>query len=327
MSVARPTVRWLQSVLLCLVAMFVAMLSLASTAWAQVKAPPAKAAADKAEAASKSDPYIRVLRDDKKRPIALQTSVVHYTSEKDPKLTVDLIGAVHVGDHSYYDELNKRFTKYGALLYELVASPEKKVPQTGKKSNHPIGMMQHGMKDVLELEHQLDLIDYKRPNFVHADMSPAEFDKAMADRNESIWTMMFRMMGQGIAMQGTQANNGSEMKLLMAFFDSNRSLALKRAMAEQFEMLEGHLDALEGPNGSAIITDRNQKALKVLGEQIDAGQRNLGIFYGAGHLADLDKHLVKDFGLKRQGTEWITAWKLTSSAKTTKPAAKKRGAE
>jgi hypothetical protein len=298
-------------------ALIVALVSLASHAWAEPKQP-AQGAAAKAAKTSKPDPYVRLLRDDKGRPLALQTSVVHYTKPDNPKLKVDLVGAIHVGDQSYYDDLNRRFADYGALLYELVASPEKKVPQEGKKSSHPVGMMQHGMKDVLDLEHQLDRIDYKKPNFVHADMSPAEFSKAMADRNESIWTLMFRMIGQGIAMQGAQAERGTDMKLLFAFFDRNRSLALKRAMAEQFEMLEGHLEALDGPEGSAIITDRNKVALKVLREQIDGGQNNLGIFYGAGHLADLDRHLINDFGLQRQGTEWLTAWDLSG-----KPAAGK----
>ena len=205
----------------------------------------------------------------------------------------------------------------------MVASPEKKVPKPGQRSAHPIGAMQHGMKDMLQLEHQLDLIDYKKPNFVHADMSPAEFSQAMADRGESIWTMMFRMMGQGMAMQGAQGNSGGEFDLLMALFDRNRSLALKRAMAEQFEVLEGNLDALDGPGGSAIITDRNKKALKVLREQIDAGKKNIGIFYGAGHLADMDKRLVEEFGMKRQKTEWVTAWDMPSPAKTERPKSKK----
>ena len=37
-------------------------------------------------------------------------------------------------------------------------------------------------------------IDYKKANFVHADMSPDEMAKSMKDRGESIWTIMLRMM-------------------------------------------------------------------------------------------------------------------------------------
>ena len=47
------------------------------------------------------------------------------------------------------------------------------------------------------------------------------------------------------------------------------------------------------------------------GQQLAAGKRRLGIFYGAGHLPDMEKRLEKDFGLKRQSTTWLTAWDMT----------------
>ena len=63
-------------------------------------------------AAGKKDIYVRLERDDKNRPRALQTALVRYTKADDPKLTVDLIGAIHVGDKAYYDGLNRRFAAY-----------------------------------------------------------------------------------------------------------------------------------------------------------------------------------------------------------------------
>src|SRR5262245_3292506 len=50
--------------------------------------------------------FIRVRRDDKERPAAMETAVVHYTSPSRPDVAIDLVGAVHVGDRSYYDNLN-----------------------------------------------------------------------------------------------------------------------------------------------------------------------------------------------------------------------------
>ena len=38
-----------------------------------------------------------------------------------PPVTVDLIGAVHIGDVAYYAAAQRRFEQYDALLYELVA--------------------------------------------------------------------------------------------------------------------------------------------------------------------------------------------------------------
>ena len=77
--------------------------------------------------------------------------------------------------------------------------------------------------------------------------------------------------------------------LLMALFDKNRALMLKRAMAQQFEDLEGTMAVLEGSQGSSIITERNKIALAGLTKQLAAGKKHIAIFYGAGHMNDIEK--------------------------------------
>ena len=93
-------------------------------------------------------------------------------------------------------------------------------------------------------------------------------------------------------------------------------------MAEQFETLEGAMDALEGPHGSTIVSERNKVALKRLAEQIAAGKKKIAIFYGAGHMNDLEKRLVADFHLRRGTTDWLTAWKLEKAAPAKLPVPK-----
>ncbi len=290
---------------------------------AQPAAPTAQAAAaakpDKAAQAPRK--LIRLVRDIHGDPIALTTPIIHLTS-KDPKragLSVDLIGAVHVGEKAYYAKLNKAFEQYDAVLYELVA-PKDTRPTAGVRSGSPISAIQVGMKDFLELQFQLDEIDYKKKNFVHADMSPDQFAKSMDDRGESIWTMMAQMMGAGIAQQAGRAN-GSDTDLLLALFDKHRAIQLKRFMAGQMEDMEGAMGALDGPRGSAIITERNKAALKVLGEEIGKGKKKIAIFYGAGHLADMEKRADADFNLQRTGKiEWLEAWNLRLPGQDAKPA-------
>src|SRR5271157_2337855 len=96
----------------------------------------------------------------------------------------------------------------------------------------------------------------------------------------------------------------------MAMFDKNRSLALKRVMADQFQEMEGMTAVFEGPKGSTLIADRNKRALEVLKKQITAGKKNIAIFYGAGHMADMEKHLRADFSLKPKATQWVQAWDM-----------------
>lgn len=255
--------------------------------------------------------FIRLVRDAKGDPQAMETAIVHYVPAKAGDregLSVDLIGAVHVGEKSYYDQLNKAFEKYDALLFELVAD-KKVVPKAGEKSRSPVSAIQIGLKNFLELDFQLDDVDYTKKNFVHADMSPDEMAKSMSERGESIWTIMLRMMAAGMAQQAGNANS-SDLDMLMALFDKNRAIQMKRFMAGQMESMDGVMLSLEGPKGSTLITERNKAALKVLAEEIKSGKKKLAIFYGAGHLSDMEKHLLADFDLKRADETWLEAWNL-----------------
>jgi len=259
--------------------------------------------------------WIRLHRDEKGQPVAMQTAVVRYIPQnaQSSQIEVDLVGAVHVGDQAYYDTLNKRFEQYDALLYELVAADGTVVEKGRGTSNvHPVGAIQNGLKSFLKLEHQLEQIDYTCENFVHADMSPDEFAQSMKDRGESFLQMYFRLVGQEIARQSQQQAEGksTDFGLFAAFFSSDRERRLKVALAEQFEDMEGLLGSFGGPEGSTIITERNRVAMDVLNEQLKEGKKKLAIFYGAGHLSDMDKRLRERFKLKPVDQTWIDAWDL-----------------
>lgn len=259
--------------------------------------------------------FLRVNKDDQNQLRALETSVVSYAPADDARdgLVIDLIGAVHVGEASYYKELNKRFTNYDVVLYELVA-PEGVRPKSAdaRRPANAIGAMQVGMKSMLELEFQLEHIDYTRDNLVHADMSPDEFAKSMKDRGESMAQMFFRMMGQSIAIQSRDPGKTGDIQLFSAFFAKNRALRLKRVFAEQI-IDAGGFSAFDGPDGSTIITERNKKALDVLRDQLKKGKKRIAIFYGAGHLPDFHRRLTKEFRLKKVREQWLVAWNLQST--------------
>lgn len=264
--------------------------------------------------------WVRVKKDERGRPLAMQVAIVRYRStpaEGESPVEVDLVGAVHVGDQAYYDDLNKRFERYDALLYELVAPEGTRIEPGTKASNrHALGAMQNGMKDMLALEHQLEKVDYTKENFVHADMSPDEFFESMESRDESFLKMYFRMMGQSLAHQSAITAEGAtpDIDLMKAMFAKDRPRQLKIAMAGQLAEMESLLTAFGGEEGSTLITERNKAALKVLRQQIDAGKKSLGVFYGAGHLADMDQRLQKEFGLEPVEITWLDAWDLAAKS-------------
>ncbi|MHB0956014.1 MAG: TraB/GumN family protein [Pirellulaceae bacterium] len=276
--------------------------------------------------------FLRVRRDDQGQPVALETAVTRYvpkatsdqTAARAP-MAVDLIGAVHVGEPQYYDQLNELFRKYDVVLYELVA-PEgtRVVSGQARGSGNPVSFLQNIMKNVLKLEFQLDGIDYSRPNLVHADMSPQEFSKSMKDRGESFLTMFFRVMADSMAVQAKRGDSqaGAEIDLLVALVAKDRSYRLKRIMAEQFETMEEQMSSLSGPKGSTLITERNKRALEVLRAQLASGKQRIAIFYGAGHLSDMERRLDADFGLQKANQHWLIAWSIVrESIPTPVPAA------
>jgi hypothetical protein len=263
--------------------------------------------------------WVRLLHDDNGKLLGMQTAIIRYVPAKQAdrraaSVEVDLIAAIHVADAAYYRELNRRFKQYDALLYELVAPDGTVVPLgRGTSNTNPLGALQNGMKNMLELDHQLEQIDYTQPNFVHADLSPDQIQQAMKDRGEGFVQMYFQMLGESMAAQSTMSAKGEslDMDIFAALFAKDRARRLKTALAKQLAEVESVLTGFGGENGSVLITERNKAALRVLQKQIEAGKRRLGIFYGAGHLTDMDKRLRHDFGLKPVEINWLTAWDLS----------------
>jgi hypothetical protein len=290
----------------------------AEPAVAEPAAKPSKAATEPAF----GEHWVRILRDQRRRPLAMQSAIVRYVPRADYVAGkaadsydryVDLVGAVHIGDHAYYAQLNRRFAQYDAVFYELVAPEGTVVPKgRGTSNSHPLGALQNAMKEMLEVEHQLEQVDYTCKNFIHADLSPDEFMQSMDAREESFVEMYLRMVGASLAQQSQQSAEGenAELDIFGALFAEDRARQLKIALAKQFEGMESLMLGLSGPNGSTLITERNKRALDVLQREWTGDCRRAAIFYGAGHLAEMQDELIKRFDVQPVSTEWLEAWDL-----------------
>jgi len=257
--------------------------------------------------------FMRVSKPEGKRlPVSYDIAIVKFADEKN-EVQIDLIGAVHIGDKEYYAELNEIFKKYDAVLYELIADEDTK-PTGRNESSNLLSSIQSGMGSMLALDFQLAHIDYRAKNMVHADMSPAEFASRMSERGD-FTQMFFRAMTLSSKKNSEDAAKEEDRmlgRMLGSFLvSSNPALSFKRLLAE--EMMSQIDDAtwIIGGDGSAIITDRNATALKVLSRELQNGKKKIAIFYGAAHLPEFVKSLEKDFNMTRTGMDWIVAWDLT----------------
>src|SRR5688572_1176420 len=101
----------------------------------------------------------------------LDTAIATYRNADG--VEVDLVAALHVGEASYYKGLSETFDGYDALLYELVKPKDGPVPGSRvavrpargaerARGAAAVGGIQSLMKNALQLEFQLEAINYDR---------------------------------------------------------------------------------------------------------------------------------------------------------------------
>lgn len=262
--------------------------------------------------------FMRVLPEGSDEPEKLQTAVIRYTPKDGAGDSyVDFIGAIHIGDRSYYQTLNALFAQYETVLFELVAS-EDTLKALGDKDGTPSRSILHLIQGmvcrVLQLEHQVDLIDYSVPNMLHADLSPEGLKKAMQARGASLISILLEVLGEMLR----QSSNGQApavasgpSSLLQAISGGGEGARqIKSWMAKLFREKVDDIGMSSKTLHGLIIVDRNEAALRVLRKELDSGKKKIAIFYGAGHGPDFEERLERDFGLVPTGQGWLTAWDL-----------------
>jgi len=239
------------------------------------------------------------------RRAQLQTSVIQY---KKKKVTVDLIGAVHIGDAKYYDKLNDLFKDYDVLLYELVAPGDEEIGEIQKAQMNQIRTSQLAMKKALGLESQMIGVDYSPKNFVHADMNMDEFLREQKRQGESFLKLYMQTATaerkRQLSGQAVGAPDVGDFADLV--FSPNRSMSLRLLLSRQLADLGGQFEQMDN---SVIIAGRNIKAFEVLDRELKEGHKRIGIFYGAGHMPDMEERLLEK-GFKRKKVEWLSCWNM-----------------
>lgn len=229
----------------------------------------------------------------------LQTGVTTYQKGD---VRVDFIGAVHIADKAYFKNLNREFTHYDALLFEMVGGEQLvggKAPEDAEENKLAfLGAAYQMMEKALDLSGQKDHIDYAAKNFVHADLSLKEFQELQKQRGESILSFAFKQ-AKGAENQKVDAS-----RMLSAILSRNPA-KLKLQLMDTLAQGDNQIANMTGEN--VIVGDRNIKCLDVLDQQVKAGKKKLGIFYGAAHFPDMEKRLIQK-GYVQRGHRWLTAW-------------------
>ncbi len=252
----------------------------------------------------------------------LQTSVTRYRNPQTGQL-VSLVGAVHIGESNYFQQIQRELDQHDLVLYEMVGGPaagspesisaeddDGSPPSSSRKNSslNFISSLQQGMQDLLQLEHQMSQIDYTRGNLRHADLTSRAFDTALKIHGlfnidpDALFTGLAPAMLDGIGLQAALSSQ-----------DDQTVNRVRWVMAKTLAHSVGQMALLgvkdiEKPE-DLILGIRNDHLWQVFQDSLPEGWRRIAIFYGAAHLPDIRRRLLEK-GWVAEESLWIPAWKI-----------------
>jgi hypothetical protein len=182
-----------------------------------------------------------------------------------------------------------------------------KGPMTKEKVGDP-RMLYTTMASSLNLKFQMTAINYDRPTFVHSDLTMGELRDALEgddddDRMQAIMSMLegSSITGKFVGVMFNIVGASPKLREIVRFM-----------MVDMLGQLTDDMSKLKMLGDDTLmkrlITDRNRIVIgdvkQVLGR--DDPPKSIGVFYGAGHMVDMEKRLRK-LGYEPRETVWMTA--------------------
>ncbi len=270
---------------------------------------------------------------------SLSTPVASYVDGEGRE--VALIGAIHVAEAAYYARLNKLFSGYDVVLFEMIggeglqreqelrgkldrskplggltleeAREWNRIVEWRRKSAEEeksfllglLGSAYQKLSDAVGLQTQYQGIDYSGPRFVHADMTLEEFRLAQARRGESFAGLMFKSFLSSL-VEKPGAYQPNQFGMMLDLLSGNKK-GLKN------ELMRIFANAPDDLENTVILEGRNAKCMEVFDQWGGGDVRKIGIFYGAAHLPGLHRELVKR-GYRLRDVQWLPAWSTMEEA-------------
>lgn len=227
--------------------------------------------------------------------------------------------------------------------------PTRRLPGGRSRNFSFFALIQRAMAFLLKLDFQLECLDYRKETWYHADLDFKTFSTLQLARGESLFTfardmavISLKTLTRATMMPGNVdpwrarllwASKALPMPLIgllviesvcappdapfnkapevKALLDLDLSGAIKVVLAKQIatDFTEGASLMVEK---SVIIGERNRAAMEELREAFRDGCKRVAIFYGGGHMPDMDRRLREEFGLVPKKVQWLTAWSIRS---------------
>lgn len=170
--------------------------------------------------------------------------------------------------------------------------------------------IQTKLAEALGLSFQLSVMDYNHASWRNSDMTIDEVQAKMAESGASA-DALFKML-DGSSLSGRIAG------FILGIVKANPQLALMtkvmmiETLANADELMEAQTRTTDGGMSAfmkVIVHDRNEAVFadleKVLADE--PHMKSVAIFYGAGHLQDMEQRLLTKFGYTFESQTWFDA--------------------
>jgi hypothetical protein len=282
-------------------------------------------------------PYTRVSSPDT-NTFSLQIALRQFVPRNGRGPIIWLSGVSHIGESNYYAGLQRHLDAQSVVLFEGVGAHDRKLRFEPEDQSS----IQHTLAQSLGLVFQLRAIDYDRAHFHNSDLTIPQLQRMMMGQENVLedqeGAATTEEPGEDDAPGGAQSPelrelmgvmNGSTVlgmlvHLGVKFLGSSPKLQAmtKLVMIETLGRFQGDLAEAKGipPEMqrlmTVIIRGRNDVVMRDLKKQLGRGKRgqSISVFYGAGHMADLEKRLVEELRYRRRDEVWATALTVNTRA-------------
>lgn len=244
-----------------------------------------------------------------------------------------LVGVSHLGTADYYRDLQRFLDAQPLVLFEGVGATNK----TFQLQAEGGFSLQSALARALKLRFQLETIDYQRPNFRNSDLSLEELARILSGPAAAAPAASGTSPGATTApqtepapapggaafdqlldaMRGTGLLGGLA-RFGVALIEASPRLqaATLVTLVEVLAQLPGDLPNLPGmPAGfqqlfRVLIEERDRKVLADVKREMHARRppASIAIFYGAGHMPDLERRLREELAYCPAEERWWTAF-------------------
>ncbi|MFI5387201.1 MAG: hypothetical protein ACHQ50_13910 [Fimbriimonadales bacterium] len=237
----------------------------------------------------------------------LQTKARKYVPSKGDGPAIWLVGVAHIGQAGYYKNLQKLLDEQSCVLYEGVTRKgvDPAAKTTGKEDPRQKTTYQM-LSDTLGLQFQLYGIDYSRPTFHNSDLSWEELTAIEAKHPGPKGGMGLAGIG---GLLNADSDQGKQLASTLAMLkDDPGSMEGLRIGLMEILAEPGIVEKALSPSlGDLLIKTRNTKVLGDLKKELaKPNQKSIAVFFGGGHMPDMEKHLTADFGYVAGEERWFT---------------------